>query len=325
MSGSETAPKRCLVTGCAGNVGSKLTRALLDMGHAVVGVDNFFTGLPANLLPFKDHPHFRFVERSIAEPGLMASLSQGSGFFTSVFHLAAIVSVPWSMDHAEETMAVNYAATLALHQEALELGAGAFVFAGSAAEYGRPISGPAREEQAGDPQSPYGWSKYLSSKHIEDSGFGCSLRFFNLYGPTLGKPGPYDGVVRRFLAMALAEAPLTVYGQGEQTRDFVFVRDAVSAVVAASGVANGGIGLRGVYNVGTGRSTSVLDLAKLTIDLAGVRCGVHRLPKRAGDIEHSLADGGKLFAATGFRPATPLAEGLRHTLEWFRGHRCDLV
>lgn len=325
MPGSESKAKRCLVTGCAGNVGSKLTRALLDMGHAVVGVDNFFSGLTANLLPFQDHPNFVFAQRSITEPGLVASLGQGQGHFQCVFHMAAIVSVPWSMEHPQETMVVNYEATKALHREARELGAQAFVFAGSAAEYGRPIQGPVQEDQAGDPQSPYGWSKFLSSRYIEDSGFGCSLRFFNLYGPALGKPGPYDGVVRRFLAMALAETPLTIYGQGDQTRDFVFVQDAVSAVLTASGVANGGQGLQGIFNVGTGHSTSVLDLADLTIALAGTRCSVNLHPKRAGDIEHSLADTTKLFEATGFRPATALANGLGHTVEWFRHHRSDLI
>lgn len=326
MSPTMTTPsKRCLVTGCAGNVGSKLTQALLDLGHAVVGVDNFFSGLPANMAAFREHPNFRFVERSITEPGLLASLDAGTSVFQCVFHLAAVISVPWSMEHAEETLAVNFEATRALHQEAMASGTPAFVFAGSAAEYGKPVEGPVREDQAGDPQSPYGLSKLLASQYIESSGFGCSLRFFNLYGPARGKPGPYDGVVRRFMSLALAGAPLTIHGQGGQTRDFVFVHDAVSALLTASGLTNGGKGLCGVYNVGTGRSTSILELADLAIALSGGRSGIAMLPKRVGDIEHSLADTDKLSRATGFRSATPLEKGLAQTLDWFRHHRSELV
>ncbi|WP_075353756.1 NAD-dependent epimerase/dehydratase family protein [Desulfovibrio sp. DV] len=323
---SATRPlKRCLVTGCAGNVGSKLTQTLLDMGHAVVGVDSFFSGLPANMEPFKDHALFRFERRSITEPELIASLGAVSGRFACVFHLAAIVSVPWSMEHPEETMAVNWDATRALHREARELGIPAFVFAGSAAEYGRPIAGAVQEDQASDPQSPYGWSKYVSSRHIEESGYGCSLRFFNLYGPARGKPGPYDGVVRRFMALALDNAPLTIHGQGQQTRDFVYVHDAVKAVVTASGLGNGGVGLQGVYNVGTGSSTTIRGLADLTIALSGADCGVCLQPKRDGDIEHSLANTDKFHAATGFRPSTPLSQGLGQTLDWFRQHRSEIA
>jgi UDP-glucose 4-epimerase len=324
MLGAQDASKRCLVTGCAGNVGSKLTQALLDMGYAVVGVDNFFSGLQANMEAFQDHAAFRFERRSITEPGLVASLARKEGF-ACVFHMAAVVSVPWSMEHPEKTMAVNYDSTIALHQEAKELGIPGFVFAGSAAEYGRPLDGPAKEDDAGDPQSPYGWSKYLASKFIEESGFGCSLRFFNLYGPARGKPGPYDGVVRRFMGLALANAPLTIHGQGRQTRDFVYIHDAVKSVMAASGLDKGGGCLRGIYNVGTGCATSIRNLADLTIALSGVECGLRLQPKREGDIEHSLANADKLYAATGFRPKTPLSHGLGRTLEWFREHRDEVA
>lgn len=322
MSRSSLMPACCVVTGCAGNVGSKLTKVLLDRGAMVVGVDNFFSGLKENILQFKDNERFHLVERSIVEPGLLTSLAaraQGADCPLYVFHLAAAISVPWSMEHPEETMAVNYEATLALHRQARDLGAKAFVFAGSAAEYGLPLTGAAREEQAGEPQSPYGWSKFESSKAIGDSGFGCSLRFFNLYGPARGEPGPYDGVVRRFLSQALAGQALTIHGRGDQTRDFVFVWDAVSAILTASGLDRGGEGLNGVFNIGTGRSTSVLELAEHILRIAGSDAGVRFVPGRAGDITHSLANAEKFFAATGVRPATPLSRGLELALDWFRG------
>jgi len=318
LSGVAGAPRRCLVTGCAGNVGSKLTRALLDRGHAVVGVDNFFSGSPASLEPFRDHPRFRFVERSVADPGLIEALCRDHGPCDVVFHLAAIVSVPWSMAHPAEISAINLEATRQLHAKARACGVGSFVFAGSAAEYGRPVAGPVREGQAGDPKSPYGLSKYLASRAIEDSGFGCSLRFFNLYGPSLGTPGPYDGVVRRFLSLALSGAPLTIHGLGSQTRDFVFIEDALTATMLAAGLAGDRPPLRGVYNIGTGRATSVAALAELIMALSGARNGLRFLPARAGDIEHSLAAPDKFLAATGFRPGITLDEGLGRTLDWLR-------
>lgn len=316
---------RCLVTGAAGNVGSKLCQFLLDQGAGVVGVDNFFSGYRSNLAPFAEHPGFSFHERSIQEPGLVADLAGRHGRFDAVLHMAAVVSVPWSMDHADETMAVNHAATLALHAEARALGAGGFVFAGSAAEYGLPVEGPVREEQAGEPQSPYGWAKFLASKHIAESGFGASLRFFNLYGPARGKPGPYDGVVRRFLAMALEGRPLTVYGDGGQTRDFVWVYDAVHAVLLAAGLVGGRGPLAGVFNVGTGRSTSVRELAGHLLALTGKDLPVEHLPERAGDLRHSLADTSALARAGGFTPATPLELGLARTRDWFREHPGELA
>jgi len=325
MSSKNTsAQRRCLVTGIAGNVGSKLCQHMLDDGVSVVGVDNFFSGLQSNLAPFEAHPNFSFHERSIVEPGLLAGLSEKHGSFDAVLHMAAVVSVPWSVEYPEETMAVNHDATLALHQEARNLGVPAFVFAGSAAEYGRPVDGPVREDQAGDPVSPYGWSKYLSSKHIEESGYGCVLRFFNLYGPARGKPGPYDGVVRRFMAMVLNSQPLTIFGNGCQTRDFVYVYDAVEAVLLAGGL-SGSEPLAGVFNVGTGMSTSVTELAELLTDLAGQKLPTTYLPEREGDLRHSLADTSKLENLRGFKPETVLRAGLNITMDWFSENTVDLV
>ncbi|MFZ5427649.1 MAG: NAD-dependent epimerase/dehydratase family protein [Thermodesulfobacteriota bacterium] len=325
MTVSSPSRKRVLVTGAAGNVGSKLCQHLLDSGHAVVGVDNFFSGYRSNLAPFEGHPEFAFHERSITEPGLLESLISEHGRFGAVLHMAAVVSVPYSMEHPEETMAVNHSATLTLHSQARGMGVPAFVFAGSAAEYGLPIEGAASEDMAGEPQSPYGWAKYLSSKHIASSGFGCSLRFFNLYGPARGKPGPYDGVVRRFMAMALNGEPLTIFGDGEQTRDFVYVFDAVKAVLLAGGLWGDAGPLSGVFNVGTGRSTTVTELAMLLARLAGKDLPISYLPERAGDLRHSLADVSRLEREGGFRPSTMLEDGLRTTMDWFSANRAELV
>jgi UDP-glucose 4-epimerase len=307
----------CLVTGCAGNVGSQLTQRLLEAGYAVVGVDNFFSGSPENMRDFNQHPAFKFHERSITDKAYMAGLLAENAPLAATFHLAAIISVPYSMDHAEETMEINYDASLSLHTLARAFRCGAFVFAGSAAEYGKPLSRPATEEDAGDPLSPYGLSKHLMSTAIQKSGYGCSLRFFNIYGPTRAKPGPYDGVVRQFLARTQEGLSPVIHGDGSQMRDFLFLGDAVRALLTAAGILPGGP-LTGVFNVGTGRGSSIRDLADLSLRLAHVPKKPEFSPVRQGDIHFSVAENSKLLRHAGWIPSTPLEQGLALTLEGMR-------
>lgn len=313
-----------LVTGCAGNVGSNLTKSLLDDGVAVVGVDNFFSGMPQNMVDFRNHPDFEFHERSITDTDFMEELLQRQNGLSGVIHLAAIISVPYSMDHAEETMEINCGASLNLHGLARRAGCGAFVFAGSAAEYGRPLSQPAREQDAGDPLSPYGLSKHLVSLAVEESGYGCSLRFFNIYGPTRAKPGPYDGVVRLFLDQARQGLAPTILGDGLQLRDFLFLGDAVRALKRAAGVP-AGEPMRGVYNVGTGHGTSIEQLARRIMRLAGVDGEAQYGPERPGDIRFSVADNDKFRRVAGWVPDTLLDHGLPMTIEGMHRLRCSLA
>lgn len=304
----------CLVTGCAGNVGSNLAKALLDKGLSVVGVDNYFSGMPSNMADFRDNPAFTFYERSITDTLFLAWLFKKYAPFAAVFHLAAIISVPYSMDHAEETMAVNHEASLALHDQARQSGCGAFVFAGSAAEYGKPLERPAREQDAGDPMSPYGVSKHLMSLAIDTSGYGCSLRFFNLYGPTRAKPGPYDGVVRIFLDKVRQGHAPVILGDGKQTRDFVFLGDALHALQIAAGLGPSAP-LTGIYNVGTGQGTSIAELADMAMQLAVIGGQPKYGAERPGDILFSVADNAKLRQATGWVSSTTLRDGLAMTME----------
>ncbi|MGE4552723.1 MAG: NAD-dependent epimerase/dehydratase family protein, partial [Desulfovibrionaceae bacterium] len=157
---SAPAPRKtALVTGCAGFVGSHLTAALLALGHRVIGVDNFFSGKPENMRDFRAHPNFHFFERSVMDEGVWEDIFARFGPVHAVFHLAAIVSVPYSMAHADETYAVNYLSTERLLDAARVAGAARFVFAGSAAEYGAEERMPVREVYATDETvqlSPYG-------------------------------------------------------------------------------------------------------------------------------------------------------------------------
>lgn len=327
MEKSGSGPFRCLVTGAAGFVGSHLCERLLALGHTVVGVDNFFSGRRENLDPFVAHPRFFFHERSITEPRLLEDLHAAHGPFHTVFHLAAIVSVPYSLDHPEETFHVNYRATIHLLNEGERLGVRSFVFAGSAAEYGTQDRMPLRETDAGDSTSwlsPYGEAKYRATMAVASRQSplrGVSLRCFNIYGPRQDPSSPYSGVISRFVDMAVAGRPLTVFGDGRQTRDFVFVDDVVAAYCQAAGLATDGSGAGpwGIYNVGSGRPTAVLDLARLICRLTERPESITFCAERPGDIRHSTASIEAVMRDLGWTPRIDLEEGLRRTIQWMRG------
>ncbi len=312
----------CVVTGVAGFVGSHLAERLLSLGHGVIGVDNFFSGYPRNMARFRDHPSFAFHERSITEPGLLAQLSERHPGVRHCFHLAAVVSVPYSVEHPDETVAVNWTATERLLEEAVQLGFRSFLFAGSAAEYGEEARLPIREEYATDDTvhlSPYGRSKYLSSRRVGSSPIGVALRCFNIYGPRQDPLSPYSGVISRFVDRALAGQPLTIFGDGGQTRDFIYVGDMVSAYVRAAGLDGAGPPVpHGIYNIGTGERTSIAQLADVINDLAGNGEPTQFLAERPGDIRHSVAEVERFRRVSGWNPRTRLREGLRATLEWAR-------
>lgn len=326
MEKTESGSARCLVTGAAGFVGSHLCERLLALGHTVVGVDNFFSGRRENLAPFAAHPRFSFYERSVTEPRLLQELGAAHGPFEAVFHLAAIISVPYSLDHPEETHLVNYLATVDLVNEAEKLEVRSFVFAGSAAEYGTQDRMPLRENDAGPWTqwlSPYGEAKYRATMAVASRRGtlrGVSLRCFNIYGPRQDPSSPYSGVISRFVDMAVAGRPLTIFGDGLQTRDFVFVDDVVEAYCRAAALGKGpGIGSGGIYNVGSGRPTSILDLARLICRLTGRPESITFLAERPGDIRHSTANIEAITRGLGWAPRFGLEEGLTRTIQWIRG------
>lgn len=314
----------CLVTGCAGFVGSHLTDSLLAMGYPVVGVDIRPRNEAHNLADAFGNPLFHYLERDITHHEVLASASALCGDIRYIFHLAAVVMVAFSMEHPELTMATNYTATKALHDEAVKAGAKAFLFAGSAAEYGDDPRLPLKEEYATDEtihNSPYGRSKYLSSSLMQNSGFGCSLRFFNIFGPRQDPSSPYSGVVSKFITQAVDGKDLTIFGDGGQTRDFIYVSDVVHSYLIAAGIApapSTGVAapLSGIYNVGTGNSISVRELAGQVVANTGKGSNILFATPRAGDIYHSRADVSRFNDSTGFKAAVPFAEGLDRTISW---------
>ncbi|WP_031485128.1 NAD-dependent epimerase/dehydratase family protein [Maridesulfovibrio frigidus] len=311
--------KVCMVTGCAGFIGSHLTQQLIDLGHFVVGVDQLFTGYVHNMKGFEDHPNFKFKEASILDEGLLEKLKVDYPELDVVFHLAAIVSVPYSVNHPELTLDTNFEATKIMHKSAQDLGISRFIFAGSAAEYGNEERLPVREEYATDQVehvSPYGMAKYKSSCLIEKSGYGCSLRFFNIFGPRQDPASQYSGVISRFVDFGLAGKKMVIFGDGEQSRDFLYVSDVVDSYLIASGLDPQGRGpLCGIYNVGTGNGISILQLAESVSKLTGGPSEIDFRPERAGDIKHSRADVSKI-SEIGFSPQVSFEEGLAKTIEW---------
>jgi UDP-glucose 4-epimerase len=313
----------CLVTGVAGFVGSHLAERLLAENYYVVGVDNFFSGHRENLASLLDHPDFIFHERSISEAGLLRDFKTHYPNLASCFHLAAIVSVPYSLEHPEATMGVNHQAAVHLLREAERLGFKVFVFAGSAAEYGDDQRLPLKEEYATEKTrhlSAYGQSKYLASREVATSPCGIALRFFNIYGPRQDPSSPYSGVISRFISMALARKPLTIFGDGLQTRDFVYVSDVVEAYLCAAELCrNSNETRKRLYNVGTGRSTSILELAESINDLTANQEKPAFYPERPGDIRFSAGSVDAFLGATQWQPRISLREGLRNTIAWARG------
>ncbi|MBI9111050.1 NAD-dependent epimerase/dehydratase family protein [Maridesulfovibrio ferrireducens] len=311
--------KTCLVTGCAGFIGSHLTQRLLDLGHFVVGVDNLFSGYVHNMSDFLDHPDFKFHEVSVVEKGLLESLKEAYPALDIIFQLAAIVSVPYSIEVPEFTMEVNFDATKRMLESSAKLGLSAFVFAGSAAEYGNEERLPVREEYATDEVmrlSPYGVAKYKSSSLIEKSGYGCSLRFFNIFGPRQDPTSQYSGVISRFVDFGLAGKNMVIFGDGTQSRDFLYVSDVVDSYLIAAGLDLEGRGpLTGIYNVGTGHGISVLQLAETVSTLTLAPSDVVFKPERAGDIKHSRADISKI-SVVGFSSSVSFEDGLKKTIEW---------
>ncbi|ACS80736.1 NAD-dependent epimerase/dehydratase family protein [Maridesulfovibrio salexigens] len=310
--------KTCLVTGCAGFIGSHLTQALLDTGHSVVGVDNFASGYEHNMEGFIGHTGFTFYKRSIVEEGLLEELKQIHPDLDVVFQLAAVVSVPYSVEHPDLTMKVNFEANRVMLDSAKELGFSSFVFAGSAAEYGNENRLPVKEEYAQDAEqlSPYGVAKYRSSAYIEESGYGCSLRFFNIFGPRQDPTSQYSGVISRFVDFGLAGKNMVIFGDGEQTRDFLYVSDVVTAYLIAAGLDEHGRGpLTGIYNVGTGVGRSVRDLATVVAGLTSAPEVIDFKPERAGDIRHSRADVSRI-SGKGFRAQVSFEDGLARTVDW---------
>jgi UDP-glucose 4-epimerase len=302
-----------VVTGGAGFIGSHLVEALLDEGRPVRVIDDFSSGYRANL-----HPDAEFVEGDAAS--VTPSLLEGAEV---VYHLAAMVSVPRSVDSPQASHRATAESTLAVLSAAERAGARRVVLASSSAVYGDDPRLPKVEDHAPAPVSPYAIAKLCSEMYARYwAGRGplqtVTLRFFNVYGPRQDPRSPYAAAIPLFIGKMLSGLPVPIFGDGTQTRDFTYVGDVVRGLqlAAESPAASGG-----VYNIAGGRAITILGLVDTIARLLDRTPELLYLPPRAGDIRESWADVSAARRDLSYQPETPLDRGLRSTLGWFDRQR----
>ncbi len=310
---------KVLVTGCAGFIGSHLVERLLEEGHHVIGIDNMRTGNQSNMVSFSSSPEFRFIEADVCDPSLKSKLSSDIDL---VFHLAAISSVTASIEDPILVNRNNVTGIVNVLNIARTLDVSRVVFSSSAAVYGNPEKMPIAEETPVNPLSPYAASKIAGEEYMkafrETYGLETTiLRYFNVYGPRQAY-SEYSGVISIFVNHAIRGESITVEGDGEQTRSFVYVTDVARGTVLAGKTpqANGEI-----INMSGLDLIRILDVAtKINQAASSEGSKVIHVAPRVGDVKHSIGSMDKARSVLGFTPEMPFETGLEHTISWYRSH-----
>ena len=297
---------KCLVTGGAGFIGSNLVDRLVKLGHQVIVLDNLSTGQLSNLFQVKNKIEFVNVDIASSEN----SIAQYFNDVDWVFHLAGFADIVPSIKNPYSYFQTNTKGTLNILEAAKKIKIKKLIYAASASCYGIPEKYPTDEKSNIDPQYPYALTKFLGEQlvihwakvyHMPN----ISLRFFNAYGPRSRTTGAYGAVFGVFLAQKLAEKPLTIVGDGKQTRDFIHIFDLVDAMVKVT--QNGKNGE--VYNVASGQETSINSIADI---IGGNKV---KIPKRPGEPDRSLADISKIKAHFNWQPKITINEGIKMLLK----------
>ncbi|WP_306520461.1 SDR family oxidoreductase [Rheinheimera sp.] len=320
-------PKTWLVTGCAGFIGSNLLETLLKLDQKVVGLDNFATGHRHNLQQVQalvspaQWQGFRFIEGDIRELSDCQAAVAGVDY---VLHQAALGSVPRSINDPLATNNTNINGFLNMLQAAKEAGVQGFVYAASSSTYGDHPALPKVEENIGNPLSPYAVTKYVNELYADVFsrcyGFhSTGLRYFNVFGPRQDPNGAYAAVIPKWTAAMLANEDVAINGDGETSRDFCFVANAVQANILAATTA---LGKSEVFNVAVGDRTTLNDLFQAiqqTLSANGANYGKEPLYRdfRAGDVRHSQADVSKAERLLGYVPGHTLTAGLAIAMPWY--------
>ena len=298
---------KVLVTGGAGFIGSHIVEHFQGRADVVV-LDNFRSGFESNLRGLQHE----LIRGSILDRELVRRAMDGVDF---VFHLAAMISVPESMQKPIECVEINTVGTLTVLEEAARAKVKKLVLSSSAAIYGNNPETPKRETMAPEPRSPYAVTKLDGEyycKMFADEGrvqTAC-LRYFNVFGPRQDPKSQYAAAVPIFIDRAVKNEPITIYGDGEQTRDFIYVKD----IAAANAFFATQTSATGVFNVAYGQRITIRDLAVTICQLTGSKSEIKYAAERAGDVKHSLASVEKIRNA-GFAPRHDFAEGLRATIQ----------
>jgi nucleoside-diphosphate-sugar epimerase len=305
-----------VVTGGAGFIGSALVRKLLAEGAEVAVIDNLLTGHERNLAEVRDRIVFYNID--IRDHAALVPAMQSAEL---VFHLAAIPSVPRSIDDPVPSHEVNIDGTFNVLRAAKEAGVRRLVYAASSSAYGDSETLPKIESMPARPKSPYAVQKLLGEYYasVFYSCFGLetvALRFFNVYGPRQDPSSTYSGVLSLFMKHLLARTPPTIFGDGEQSRDFTFVED-VAGLCWKAAKAPAAAGK--MYNAGNGGRYTLNFIWEALQKMEGVAIPAKYGPPRAGDVRHSMADTTAATAELGHAPQFTMEEGLKRTLEWYRG------
>ena len=305
-----------LVTGVAGFIGSNLATELLDRGYTVRGVDNFETGRRSNLESLTDDADFTFVEGDIRNKELLADIVDG---VESVFHQAAVPSVPRSVDDPVTSTDANCTGTATVLDSARRAGVETAVVASSSSVYGSSETLPKVETMDEHPESPYALSKYYTEKlAIQFSDlYGidtAALRYFNIFGPRQDPNGEYAAVIPKFINLMLDGERPVIYGDGEQSRDFTYIDNAVEAnILAAEGDVTGE-----AFNVGCGGRVTINELVTYLNEELGTDIEPQYDSPRPGDVPHSHADISKAEELLGYEPEVGFQEGLKRAIEYYQ-------
>lgn len=302
-----------LVTGGAGFIGSHIVDELLLRGHVVTVFDNFSTGRYSNL-PL--HDNLRIVHGSITDVKALSDICKTS--VDGIFHEAALVSVSNSIKDPVFTHDVNTSGTLKVLLAANESGIKNIIMASSCSIYGNSAYGPQDESLPIKPENPYSISKFNDEVFMQTFSkvYGIktiSLRYFNVYGTRQDPNSEYSAVIPKFITSILKHKPPTIYGDGMQTRDFVYVKDIVKANILAMEKAP-----TGTYNIASGTSTSINDLVKIISEILEISIDPIYKPKRKGDIFESAANISRAKDTFGYLPSYSLHEGLKETVKWYQ-------
>ncbi len=308
---NEDIMKKVIVTGGTGFIGSHLTELLLSRGYQVVIIDDLSTGKMANIAPLLKRPNVEFIQGSITDLPRLQNFFQGVDY---VFHQAALSSVPRSVADPLSTNQVNTTGTLNVLLAARDNNVSKVIYASSSSVYGDTPTLPKREDMIPDPQSPYALTKlvgeyYCRIFHQLYNLPTICLRYFNVYGPRQDADSPYSAVIPISITRLAEGKPPIIYGDGEQTRDFTFVKDVIQAnIIGAESDACG------VFNIGRGESNTINDLARTITRIIEKDVQFEYQPQRAGDVKHSLADISRA-RAIGYEPQYSLDKGLRETIK----------
>jgi len=303
---------RILVTGGAGFIGSHLVEALVDAKHDVTVLDNLTTGKQDNLKSVKDK--ITFVKGDISDTNLLKKTCAKQ---ECVFHFAAIASVPYSVQHPLETHEINSTGTLKVLIAAKDAGVKRVIYSSSAAVYGDEPTLPKTEKSTIKPLTPYALTKLTGEEYtlMFNKLYGMetvALRYFNVYGPRQDPASPYSGVITKFITALKKKQPPIVFGNGMQTRDFVFVKDVVQANLKAMTIANAA---GKVFNIATGVQVSINEMLAHLKEILKVEIAPQKETAQKGDIEHSVADITLAKNVLHFSPQTPFHEGLEITIK----------